>query len=516
MNPFSSSIIFGKAWLYCTVFLTGAAVMVIELLGTRLIAPFYGASLYVWTSLIAVTLIALAIGYYLGGIWADRARSGLSLIIAASGLLTLIIPWLTGPVLLATDPLGLRLGSFVSTLILFSPSLIMLGMVGPFAVKLSTSALANVGASTGSIYAVSTVGSVIGTLFLGFYLFPLVGSREIFMGLGVALLILAMAVAWIERKYLNKSITTMVPTALLMAIGLGLYPAIASSGKAEFSNTFQTRFERESLYGWVRVIDKPKENIRLLTADASTIGAASISHGENLLTYQKIVAQIPHLSSNIEKALLIGQGAGHMVATLNKAAIVTDTLEIDPAVAEAASKYFDFMPTGDRIIGDARYEIRQLKGPYDLIILDVFTGGTEPTHLLTVEALTQLHNLLSEHGILALNFVSFLDQGKNPALASVSRTLAQVFSHQQVFISDPGSDFNDFIFLATNHSINLNDDLIPFSDRTWLKQRLLDIDTTHGTILTDNHSNLELLQIRKSEHYRRMIVESIGTRHFIR
>ena len=213
MNQPSSKLL-GKAWLYCTVFLTGAAVMVIELLGTRLIAPFYGASLYVWTSLISVTLIALALGYYLGGIWADRARSGLSFIIAAAGLLTLIIPWLTGPVLLATDPLGLRLGSFVSTLILFSPSLVMLGMIGPFAVKLSTSALTNVGASTGSIYAVSTVGSVIGTLFLGFYLFPLIGSREIFIGLGIALLLLAMIVAVIERKYL-KSAMVIVPMVTL-------------------------------------------------------------------------------------------------------------------------------------------------------------------------------------------------------------------------------------------------------------------------------------------------------------
>ena len=112
MNQPSSNIL-EKTWLYCTVFLTGAAVMVIELLGTRLIAPFYGASLYVWTSIISVTLIALALGYYLGGIWADRARSGLSLIIALAGFLTLIIPWLTGPILLATDPLGLRLGSFI-------------------------------------------------------------------------------------------------------------------------------------------------------------------------------------------------------------------------------------------------------------------------------------------------------------------------------------------------------------------------------------------------------------------
>ncbi len=510
-----SSTFLGKAWLYCTVFLTGAAVMVIELLGTRLIAPFYGASLYVWTSLIAVTLIALALGYYWGGIWADRARLRLSFIIAVAGLLTLIIPWLTGPILLATDPLGLRLGSFISTLILFSPSLIMLGMVGPFAVKLSTLALTNVGASTGSIYAVSTVGSVIGTLFLGFYLFPLVGSREIFIGLGIALLLLAIAIAVIERKY-QKSTMSIVPTVVLVIIGIGLYPAIANSGKAESSEAFKTQFERESLYGWVRVIDKSKENIRLLTVDASTIGAASISHGENLLTYQKIVAHIPALVPAMKSALLIGQGAGHMAMTLKEYGIVTDTLEIDPAVAEAATQFFGFSPSGRTIIGDARYEIRQLKGPYDLIILDVFTGGSEPTHLLTVETLAQLRALLADQGILALNFVSFFENGQNPALASVSKTIAEIFPHQQVFISDLGSDFNDFIFLATNHALNLDDAMLPNKHSGWLKQRLIKIDQSQGVVLTDNLSRLELLQIRKSEHYRRMILDSLGTSHFIR
>lgn len=489
--------------------------MVIELLGTRLIAPFYGASLYVWTSLISVTMIALALGYYWGGIWADKSRSGLSFIIAAAGILTLIIPWLTGPVLLATDSFGLRLGSFLSTLILFSPSLIMLGMIGPFAVKLTTSTLASVGASTGSIYAVSTIGSVIGTLFLGFYLFPLIGSREIFTGLGIALLGLAMAVALIEKRFL-KSAMALTPTVFLAVAGFALYPQIASSGKPESSDSFKLQFERETLYGWVRVIDQPQENMRLLTADASTIGAASLSHGENILTYQKIVSLIPALTPSMKNALLIGQGAGHMIMTLKESGIVTDTLEIDPAIAEAASQFFGFQPTGRRIIGDARYEVRQLKGSYDLIILDVFTGGSEPAHLLTVEALAQLRDLLGDHGILALNFVGFYENGQNAALASVARTLAQVFPYQQAFISDPHEDFNDFIFLATRHKIDFNDTSIPNNYRAWLSERSLNINQTNGTILTDNLSNLEVLQLRKSEAYRRIIVDLVGTRHFIR
>jgi MFS family permease len=202
MNHLTSAQVLNRVWLYCTVFLTGAAVMVIELLGTRLIAPFYGASLYVWTSVISVTLIALALGYFVGGRWADRAKkAGLALIIALSGLLTLLIPWLTAPVLLATDSMGLRMGVFISTLVLFSPSLIMLGMIGPFAVN----------------YAVSTVGSVIGTLFLGFYLFPQVGSREIFIGLGIALLILAAGVAYFERKRISLMIA-LPPIAALMVV----------------------------------------------------------------------------------------------------------------------------------------------------------------------------------------------------------------------------------------------------------------------------------------------------------
>lgn len=512
-------------WLYCTVFLTGASVMVIELLGTRLIAPFYGTSLYVWASLISVTMIALAIGYYAGGHWADHAkRTGLALIIALAGLLTLVIPWMAAPVLLATDSLGLQMGTFTSTLILFTPSLIMLGMVGPFAVKLATDSLSGVGASTGSIYAVSTVGSVVGTLLLGFYLFPRIGSREIFVGVGLGLFVLATLVAFFERKHipLRYSLIAVILLALpgVMLSPGGLSPSNTANLPANMvghaAQPYQVRFERESLYGWVRVLDNSATNMRLLMADASTIGAASISHGENLMTYQKIVELIPRLAPGIERALLIGQGAGHMATNLLQFGITTDTIEIDPAVAEAAQNYFDFKPAGNHIIGDARYEIRKLQGSYDLIILDVFTGGAEPVHLLTEETLQQINGLLSERGILALNFVSFLDAGENIALASVGKTLAQVFMHQLVFISELGVDFNDFIFIASQHPLRIEGVQLSRTQQAWLEDRLLTIDTSRGLILTDNFNPLEALQTRKSEHYRQLIVETVGTSQFVR
>ncbi|MGZ8225062.1 MAG: fused MFS/spermidine synthase [Methylococcaceae bacterium] len=511
---------FNRIGLYCTVFLTGASVMVIELLGTRMIAPFYGASLYVWSSLISVTMIALAAGYFIGGRWADRAnRTGLSLIIALAGLLTLLIPWATRMVLLATDPLSLRGGAFVSALLLFSPSLTFLGMIGPFAIKMSTLQLDGIGNSSGSIYAVSTVGSVVGTLILGFFLFPVVGSREILVGLGILLLALAILVAIYEQKQLSKVIA-IVPSLVLAVVGLCLLPKVVGAGHAYTGgNKFEILSERESLYGWVRVIDQPSRDLRLLTSDASTIGASSINSAQSRLSYQDIVGLIPALTPDhkMTRALIIGLGAGHMAKVLNdRYGMVTDTLEIDPAVSDAATDYFGFKPTGKAIVGDARYEIRHLQGSYDLIIHDCFTGGSEPSHLLTVETLKQLRGLLSDHGILALNFVAFSDSTHNTALASVSKTIEQVLPHQTVFISEPGKDFNDFIFLAANQDINVNSRTLLTDQVEWLKNRLFPIDNKEGMILTDNLNPLEHLQTAKAEHYRHFIVDWLGPELLVR
>lgn len=510
--------VFGRAGLYLTVFLTGASVMVIELLGTRMIAPFYGASLYVWSSLISVTMIALATGYFIGGYWADRARrTGLSLIIALAALLTLFIPWATRTVLLATDPLGLRMGAFASSLVLFLPSLTFLGMVGPFAIKLATSQLEGVGTTSGSIYAVSTLGSVVGTLVLGFYLFPLVGSREILIGAGVLLFLLAIVLSLFEQKRLGKMLTVL-PSVLLAVAGLLLLPKVVDAGHQNTrGGQFKIISEQESLYGWVRVIDQPAKDLRMLTSDASMIGAASISSGESRLSYQDIVGLIPAMAPKMSRALIVGLGAGHMAQVLHERyGIAVDTLEIDPAVAAAARDHFGYRIHGQSVIGDARYEIRHLQGKYDLIIHDCFTGGAEPAHLLTVETLRQLKQLLSEQGILAVNFVGFAEGRVNPPLASVAKTIEQVFPHLSIFISEPGVDFNDFIFLAARKPLDLTSPSLLPAQAEWLNRRIFAVDRSPGRILTDNLNPLEHLQIRKSEHYRHFLVDWLGADLLVR
>ena len=493
--------------LYFTVTITGAAVMELELLGTRIIGPFYGVSLYVWASLIAVTLIALALGYFLGGYLADRvAAIRLSHVIVAAALGTAMIPFLTGPILRLTDPLGLRAGAFTSALVLFTFPLTALAMVGPYVIKRATSDLNGVGTVAGSVYAVSTVGSVVGTLLLGFYLLPQFGTRAIIFTLSLTLTVLAILVAWQE----GRAIGGVRSSRLILAVGLfvGAGSAIGFETAAKSIPGFTVQSESESLYGWVRVVDDERRGFRLLLSDASVISAVDLAHHRSLLGYQEVLSLLPVIHPDSARALLIGLGGGHVATDLKSQGVMTDTIEIDPAVADAARRWFDFAPTGLFLVGDARHEIKRLDAHYDLIIHDCFTGGAEPTHLLTQEMMTELVPLLNESGILALNYVGFTTGEGFDAVAAVHQTLQRVFPHLRVFVTDE-ADFTDFIFLASRRPLSI-EKLTGDRRIHWLLDHEHRFPENAGFVITDDYNPMESRQVRKSETYRKHFLERIA------
>jgi len=148
--------------------------LIVEIMGARILAPFYGSTIYVWSSLITSTLAALALGYYFGGKLADKRpdMNILYFVIGLAGVLVFFIPFYSNPVLIWTDVLGLRFGPLAASAALFIPSLFLLGMVSPFAVKLATHKIENVGFRAGSLYALATLGSLLGALLAGFVLAP--------------------------------------------------------------------------------------------------------------------------------------------------------------------------------------------------------------------------------------------------------------------------------------------------------------------------------------------------------
>lgn len=181
-------------WLiYCVAFLSGAVFLVLEIVASRVVAPFFGNSIYVWGSLISVFLLALSVGYFLGGILADRLPDFrmLALVIFAAGSFVLLIPFIREPVGLFISRLDwdFRLSALFTVSVYFLAPSILMGMVAPYVVKLKTTELAFLGQSAGNVYAVSTIGSITGALLVSFVLITVIGTRAILWGSGTVLFI---------------------------------------------------------------------------------------------------------------------------------------------------------------------------------------------------------------------------------------------------------------------------------------------------------------------------------------
>ena len=190
-------------WFLMLTSLTGGAlIMVVEVLGSKVIGPFFGVSLFVWTSLIAVTMIALAAGYAVGGFLSDRHEHADYLygIIAISGFTVLLIPVLAPVALKLCMPLGLRAGAFFSSSLLFGPSLFLMGCISPYVIKIAAKEMRNIGRTVGGFYAISTVGSVLGTVATGFVLIAFLGVKQIFFLVGCGLLLLSVTYFVMFRK----------------------------------------------------------------------------------------------------------------------------------------------------------------------------------------------------------------------------------------------------------------------------------------------------------------------------
>ena len=497
--------------LYGTVTITGAAVMMVELLGTRIIGPFYGVSLIVWSSLLSVALLALSVGYFVGGHFADRGEPlRLPHAVMAAAAMIAVIPLFSQPVQLFFDDFGLRWGALSSAFVLFTPPLVFLGMAGPFVIRMMTDHVANVGSTAGNVYAISTVGSVVGTLLLGFYLLPLFGTHAILFVLAFILLCLSLTLVVYETKRLQYKYVLLPWLGFSAILTMGLLWQLLSGGSKQTDEHYTVLFEGETHYGWVRVVDQKDDQIRWLMSDASTIGAEYLPSGESLLGYQSVVRLLPWFNPDGKKALLVGLGAGHLVADFANYGIQTDSVEIDPTVAYAAQRFFNFKPTGKVIVGDARYRVKQLHETYDFIIHDCFTGGSEPYHLLSREMMIELKSKLKPGGVLAVNFVGFTDAQRLKPVKSVARTLDSVFKYRKSFVPKPGETFSDYIFVVSESELDSNQH--PNSDQPhkWLTEREVNIETAGGELISDDFNPLEYLQIAKAEYYRNVLIERVG------
>ncbi len=417
-------------YLLFTAVISGALVMLVQVLGSRVVGPFFGVSLFVWTSLITVTLLALSGGYAIGGMLSDRFQRPEVLygIIFTAGLLVLLIPLLKGPVLKACLPLGLRGGAFASTLILFGPVLLLLGCVSPYLVKLTASKLKNIGRVVGGLYALSTLGSTVGTVFTGFVLIAYLGVDQIFALAGGLLITLSVVyfVAF-QRRWV----------ALLALI----FPFLLYQPQTPVSRTMSDGTQVDlvhrvdNYYGDIKVVDYSygKVRYREMIIDGMIQGGIDLADNQSIYEYNYFIQFLSYmLVPEGKRCLVIGLGLGAIPSWYEKQGISCDVVDINPAVVDIAQDYFDFQITGDLFIEDARYYLNSTDRRYDYIVLDVFNGDVTPAHLLSVEALSLMRDRLRPGGVLAVNLIGSLRK-ETYMTASVIKTLRAAFDQVGVF-----------------------------------------------------------------------------------
>lgn len=418
-----------RVYLLVTAGLCGAMVMVVEVLGSRVIGPFFGVSLFVWTSLITVTLLALTAGYMIGGRLADRSGTPATLyaVVIAAGLFVLAIPFIQMTVLKACVGLGLRLGSLTSAAALFGPALVLLGCISPLLVRLVARDLHNLGRTVGGLYALSTAGSFVGTIATGFFLIGMVGVSRIFMLAGLLLVFLGAGYFIAFRR------TWAVVAVLLLALLLVPTEPLPAKTLADGTRA-RVMDKRDSFYGNLRVVDYSfgSKHTRELSIDGLIQGGIDVGSGLSVYEYAYLLQFLPlAIHPTGRNCLVIGLGAGIVPRWYAEHGIATEVVDIDPEVIHLARKHFGFPANIPVHVEDARHYLVENSRQHDFIILDVFNGDTTPGHLLSIEALQLVARRLAPDGVVAINLMGSI--GKDSFItASVIRTLQAVFDQVEI------------------------------------------------------------------------------------
>lgn len=435
-------------FLLClTACLSGAAVMIIEVAGTRVIMPYFGVGLFVWSALISVTLLSLAAGYWIGGAVADRfpGLTGLALVVFSAGLWLLVVPLIRVPVLEGTAHLGPRWGALISGVLLFAVPLILLGMVTPLTLRLYTRSLADVGRSGGLLFALSTLGSVLGTLGTGFLLIPSLGIPTIF-ALTACILVCLATITFLKTR-VGRVALFLLPCSLLV---------LAPSLPLTRSRDARILYHSQGHYGEVRIVDL--EDRRYLLVDGTIQSGIEKGGRRSVFRVHWAMAELlagVFPSERGGRGLIIGLAGGVLPGMLSRVGLSLDVVEIDARMLPLATRYFDYRPGSGRIvIADGRVFLRGTHERYDVIILDAFLADTVPFHLLTRDGFVLVARRLNQDGVFLLNITGFKEGNGARVSRSIYRTLRTVFPTVRVFSTRTEGNFGNHLYLASRRAVS--------------------------------------------------------------
>ncbi len=439
-----------KKYILFTVFISGMTTLGAELAAGRLIGNVFGTSNLVWASIIGLILIYLTFGYFLGGKWADKDPSPLAMyrILAWAAFTIGLVPYVAVPVLryAATAfevlSVGIMAGSFLVVLILFIVPITLLGTISPYAIRLSVDDAEKAGEISGRIYAVSTLGSFIGTFIPTIVLVPTIGTRLTFAVMGMLLLIVALI--GLARFASTRDMLKFIWMPIVLAA-----IAVIFSNSALKANNGQV-YETESAYNYIQVV-KQDDFVLLKLNDGQ--GVHSIYHPDYLY-YNGPWEQFsvgPYFYENrspdsIKHMAIVGLAAGtaaRQATLIYGEDLQIDGFEIDPKIVQVGRDYFEMnQPNLNVIIGDGRLGLDQSQTKYDIIAIDAYRPPYIPAHMTTLEFFEICAAHLADDGVLTLNVGS--TPGDRRLIDGLATTMAQVFP--SIHIMDIPNTLNTMIF----------------------------------------------------------------------
>jgi spermidine synthase len=424
MNHVHMSMHYSRWFILLTAFVTGAVVMALEILGSRLLAPVFGNSLFVWGALIGVILAAMSSGYAFGGWISDRRPGGhvLAGLLLFSGAWTFLIAWIGQPVLFKVagaieDP---RWGPCLAAAVLLAPPAFGLSGVLPAMLRLAVSDLDYLGRHTGRMIGLSTVGSLAGTWGTAFFFLSWIGSQAMVAWLGAIQVVFGLW--WLLKVTAAKHVTVAILAVLLAGLGIGAWFPIQMLKVPVY--------QEDSPYQQVRIRDD--DLFRYLVLDRTFHAVMWKADPVALfLPYSQLMVSSLALVSEPRRGLILGHGGGSFAKWLGRywPELELDAVEFDPVVVRMAEDFFSYRapPQHHVYVRDARAYLNSTKHTYDLIWVDAFARHMVPFHLTTEEFFSELRAHLKTNGVLVVNLASSGNSGDLLRASAVVQTMKQSF-----------------------------------------------------------------------------------------
>ncbi|MBI2967504.1 MAG: fused MFS/spermidine synthase [Bacteroidetes bacterium] len=490
-------MIFPKKILYLFILLEGAGVMCIELASVKMIAPWCGETLYVWTCVIGISILSLAGGYFIGGYMAEKHNPPLLQMVFVPAIVFLILPMVTKEFFRLAESDNFILLAVISSLIIIPLPVVFLAAIPPVAIKILSANENESGNSTGKVYALSTAGGIFSALLTGFFLLPDLGiSKCLFL----AGMISGLLPLFLFRK---KTLPVIIFLISIMLSGSGIL-------KKQLKGSVRILHYSEGMPGQNLVADVtfPSGKVQRFYY-INRMGQTTINPetGRSLWSYPDYVTAVAGIFPEKSNVLLLGLGGGTIANYLeNYLDMKVTAVEIDPRADEIAKRFFGLSKNTRVIIDDARHYLQTSDSRYDIILFDVFRDVI-PEYVMSREAFLSAMSLLNPGGIIMVNFNGFLtgDIGKaGRLLFSTMKSCGMTVEILPTFEEEEKFRNNIFIgvtapvdFSKTRTPLNRNGIPVPINDLL-----LKEVPSPGTAVITDDLPCLDLSNYLASSVWR--------------